>query len=127
MIHLKDQSGQSLITLLVFMVMAITITVGAVTVTIINSRSTTTFYLGDQTLQMAEAGVENAILRLLRDQTYTGETIVVDTGSTTITVAGGTIKTIVSEATNGTFKRKIQAVGSFNNNTFTLTSWREID
>lgn len=122
-----SQAGQSLIMLLVFITMAITITTGAVTVTLLNSRSTTTWYQGEQTLQVAEAGVENAIIRLLRDPTYTGETLTVDSGTATISVTGTSPKTITVEALSGTFKRRIQVIGSFTNNTFSITSWKEID
>lgn len=120
------QTGHSLIMLLVFMTMAMIITTGAVTVTLINSRATTTWYQGEQTLPLAQSGIENAILRLLRDPNYTGETIQLDVSSVTTTVTGGTTKTITTEATNGSAKRKIQVIGSFTNNVFTISSWREI-
>jgi len=121
------KKGQALITLLIFMSMAITVTTASVAVTIVNSQSTTKFTQGEEVYHIAEAGIENAILRLLRDRTYTGETLEVGSGSATITLSGSTTITITSEGINGDFRRKIQVVGELANNAFSITSWNEID
>ena len=119
--------GQALVTLLVFCATALIVTAGATAVIIINSQTTGKFAQGEETLHIAEAGADNAVLRLLRDPNYSGETLTVGNGTATITVTGTTTKTIVSEAVNGFFRRKIQVIGSFANNIFTISSWTEID
>lgn len=119
--------GQALVTLLVFMATAITITSGAVIVTIINSQGSSKYELGEEALQIAETGADNAILRVIREPAYSGETVSIGAGTATITVSGTSTKTIVSEGSNGGFKRKVQVVGNLTNNAFSLTSWSEID
>ncbi|MBI4033249.1 MAG: hypothetical protein HY377_01935 [Candidatus Blackburnbacteria bacterium] len=121
--------GQALITLLVFVAVAMIITAGAVTVTIINSQGISKFAQGEEALFIAETGADNAILRILRDpnNTYLSETLSVSDGTATITVSGTTSKTIISEGRSGNFKRKIQVDGSLTGNVFTISAWREID
>lgn len=124
----KQHKAQALVTLLVFTATALIITTAAVTVTLINALAADKFAQGEQALHIAEAGADNAVLRLLRNPNYTGESnLAIGSGTATITVTGTTTKTIVSEGTTGNFKRKIQAVGTFSGNVFTVGSWSEID
>lgn len=122
----KNQKGQAFVTLIVFVAVATTLISAAVVVTLVNSQGTSKYALGEETLIIAESGAENALLRLLRDPNYTGETLTNVNGTATITVTGSTTKTITSEGVNGNFKRKIQVVGSFSNNIFSITSWNEV-
>ena len=127
---IRSQPGQALVTLLVFTATATIITAAAVAVTIINSQTTGKFAQGEETLHVAEAGAENAILRILRESTnYTGETdLPIGSGIVNISLTPGTgNKTIVSEGVVGNFRRKIQVDVSYNNNVMTITNWREID
>lgn len=121
------KSGQALVTLLVFAATAIIIASGAAVVTIVNSQGTSKFMQGEEALSTAEAGADNAILRILRDPNYTGETITVGGGTATITVTPGLSKTIISTGVSGNFIRKIQVDCAFNNNVLTITGWKEID
>lgn len=121
------QSGQALVSLLVIMVSAIIITTGAVAVTIINSQTAETFATADETVSIAETGIDAALSKLLRNPYYSGETITVGNGTATVSITGTTTKTIVSEGVNGNFRRKIQAVANFDNNVLNLVSWNEID
>ena len=119
--------GQALVTLLVFSALALIITTAATTVLIINSQGTSRFSLGEEALSYAETGADNAILRLLRDPGYTGETMTLGDGTAIITVSGALNKRVVSEGIVNDFRRKIEVTGSFNNNILVVTSWREID
>lgn len=123
----NNSAGSVLVTLLVFTAMALVIAGGAVTVSIINTQSTSVLVSGEETLHVAESGIDNAVLRLLRDDTYTGETLTVGNGTATITVTGTTDKTITSVGVIGDYRRTVQAVGSFTGSVFTLSSWAEID
>jgi len=56
--------GQTLVLLLVFMAMAITITTAAVMVTVVNSQMGSKWEQGEAALAVAESGAENALIRL---------------------------------------------------------------
>ena len=125
----RNKTGQALVSLLVFIATATIITAAATTVTLINSQSTGKFAQGESALTIAQTGADNAILRILRDPngTYTGEDLTVGGGTAKITVEGSSVKTITSEGKDGNFIRKIQVVGTFVNNTFTVSSWDIVD
>ena len=125
----RNKTGQALVSLLVFIATATIITAAATTVTLINSQSTGKFAQGESALTIAQTGADNAILRILRDPngTYTGEDLTVGGGTAQITVEGSSVKTITSEGKDGNFIRKVQVVGTFVNNTFTVSSWDLVD
>ena len=123
---LKSMRGQALITLLFFMAVAITITSAATIVIVVNSLSVTKFEQSMSAYYVAESGAENAMLRLLRNPIYTGETLPVGLGSAFIQVTGSDPKTITSEGTVGNFKRKIQVVAGYASGILTATSWKEV-
>lgn len=122
------QKGQALVTLLVFATIGIIITSAAVTITLINSQATGKFFQGEEVLHHAESGVENAILRIIRDSSYGGENINQNGSTVTISVIpSGSNRTIISEAEIGNFRRKIQVDGTLSSNKFTITKWSQID
>lgn len=125
--QLNNQKGTALVVLLVFAVVAITVTTAATTIAIVNTQGTTELAGGEGVYFVAESGVENAVLRLLRDPTYSGETLSVGAGSATITITGSGTITITSVGTLGNNKKTLQVVGTLSNNEFTQTSWKEID
>ncbi len=118
--------GQAVVTLLIFMIIGLTVTAAGTILMITSSRSTSAFQEGIIARQVAESGAENAMIRLLRDPTYTGETMNINGATATITVTGTNPKTIVSAGKNGDYVRKIQVVASDVNNILTVTSWKEI-
>lgn len=120
------QKGQALITLLIFVVVATIVTSAAIIMLVVNLTTTNKYQQGMFAYYIAESGAENALLRLLRDPSYTGETMTVGTGTATITVSGASEKTIKSEGRIGNFERILEVQTNFSNNIFTITSWREI-
>lgn len=117
----------ALIYVMVFMAITIVVMSASVIVGVISSQSTLKFDLGNQALSIAESGAENGILRLLRDQNYSGEILPVGTGFASISVVlGPTNPVIISEGVMGKFSRTIEVRGSFNNNVLTITSWKEL-
>ncbi len=122
----NNKSGQSLVLLLIYVVVALIITSAAVTITIVNSRGTDKVYQGTTALDVAESGAETAMLKLLRDPTYTGETLSTNGGIATISATGTTIKTVTSKGKLGNFIRTIQATVDTSNNVLTVTSWKEL-
>ena len=125
MSNVKCQGGQALITLLFFVLISLTITTGAIIIIIANSISVGKFQEGTLAYYAAESGVENALLRVLRDSNYAGETLTIGTSSVVITVTGNP-KIVVSTGQNGNFKRTIQAQMNYDNGYYTFSSWKEI-
>lgn len=145
---IKKTDGQALTMLLVFVIIAMTITASAVAVMVTNSLGASKFQQGVDALTIAESGVENAFLRLLRDPKYSGTgyncsgsctaepVLQVDSGTTTTSVApnDGTSSicsapstlTITTTGTAGNFVRKIRACATYVNNTLTVNTWSEI-
>lgn len=123
---MKKNQGQILVILLVLMSVATTIAAAATVVTLVSSRSANTLQQGVSAYYLAESGIENGLLRLLRDPKYTGETINIGEGTTTITVSGDGDKTITSEGKIGNFVRTIEVVTQYNNDILTILSWKEL-
>lgn len=122
----NSHSGQVLVSLLMFIIITIIITSAAVVIMVVNSESGSKTLLGDETYYVAESGAENALIRLLRDTSYTGEVLQVGQGTATINVTGTNPQTITSTAVMGNFRRIIQVTVSYTNNILSVTSWQEI-
>lgn len=119
-------NGQMLVTLLFFMVISITIVSAAVIMIIVNASGATSVAQGVDAYYIAESGIENGVLRLLRNPSYTGEVMTVSNGTATITVTGTEPKTVTSVGRIGDYVRTIRAVVGYTNNILTVQSWREI-
>ena len=119
--------GQALITLLFFSVIAITVTSAAVVILLTNSLSGTKLQQGSIAYQIAKAGVDNAILRLLRDPFYTGEELSVGDGTATTTVTkNDATYTILSTGTLGNFTRQIQVIATYSGELLTVGEAQEL-
>ncbi len=122
----KKQKGQALITLLFITVIAITISSAAIIVLTLNSRASQRMISGNDAYFLAESGIENAMIRLLRDPTYTGETLTLADGTVEVTVTGDSQKTVVAKGSVGDYIRTIQVVVERINGVFTISSWKEV-
>lgn len=129
---MRDQTGQTLVTLLFFMVIALTITTGAIIIIFVNTQGQTKVQQSQSAYYVAESGMENALIELLRNPAYTGESnlsIGEGTASISATLIGsvqsGTVYA-TSSGTVGNFVRKIQVTGTYTNNVFSVQSWKEI-
>lgn len=111
------RKGQALISLIFISVIGITIATGAVMLVLINSQSTLDLQQSTLVFEVAQSGAEKALLKLLRDPDYTGETMVVDGGTAEITRSGsGTLADkflIVSAGRIGKYVRKIQVYAHY--------------
>lgn len=121
------KSGQALVLLIVVMVVGTVITSAAVIFAIVNLKAASNLQSGEEAYAIAESGAENAILRLVRNPAYSGETLTVGSGEAVITVSGSGSLTIVSEGVLGNFRRKVEVTGSYVNNIFTVSAWKEIE
>lgn len=122
----NSKKGTALITLLVFTLISTIISSAAITIMVVNTSTTSQTQLGNDTLYIAESGLENAILRFLRNPSYSGETLTINNGTITITVSGTGPYTLRSSAVKGSYSRTVEAVLTYNNNVLTLTSWSEV-
>lgn len=125
------ENGQTLVTLLFFMVIAITITTAAIIIIFVNTQAETKVQQSQSAYYVAESGMENALMQSLRNPAYTGETLTIGEGTASISATlSGTVTTGTFIATSagsvGNFVRKIQMIGLFTNNVFTVQSWKEI-
>ncbi len=123
--HRSHEAGQTLVALLIFMMLLITMTTVAATITIINARSNSALASGEQAYLYAESGIENALLRLHDDVDYPGGTVSFTNGAATISVTGTTDKTIVSEGTSAGQHRSVTVTVSNVDTNLTVTSWSE--
>lgn len=119
------KKGQTVITLLVFIAIAVTLTTGAIFVGLTNFLTATKIQQGEIAYFVAESGIENALLRLLRNPNYSGETLPVGEGTATVTV-NGTPKTVISEGKVGNFSRKIKVIVDDSGYTLSILFWKEV-
>jgi|SRR6266571_155529 len=121
------EKGQALITLLFFVIIGITVTSAAVAIIIVNSQNATKFQQGIIAYAIAESGAENSLLRLLRDPSYTGETLTIGNGTAIVAVRGvGNAYIATSSGQIGNALRKVQVNATYSNNLLTVTSQKEI-
>ena len=125
MIKRINESGQTIIALLIFMLVAMTITIAAIGIAITNIKSNNSFTSGQYALQNAQNGIEEAILQIERNSSYSGSTMTMPNGTATITVSGSGTINIVSVGKNGNFQRTITATATDTANVISVTSWSE--
>jgi len=123
---IASRGGQALVVLLFYMIIAITLSTTAVAVMVSNSLSVTRSEQSAIAIEIAEAGAQNAVIRLLRATDYTGETLTVGGGSATVTVSGGNTKTIISTGTIADFSRTVQVTVTLTGGVLSVTSWSEL-
>jgi len=107
------------------MLVAMTVTIAAIAITIINLQTNDGFVSGELALQNAQSGVENSLIQLERNPSYSGETMTLSNGTATITVSGSGTLTIVSIGAAGNFKRTVTATATDTANVITITGWSE--
>jgi hypothetical protein len=119
--------GQTLVILLAFMVIAMTVTIASVALTVSGSQSSTRQEVGADVYAVAESGAENGLIRLLRDPAYSGEILTVGSATATIVVTTvGNTSTITSTGRMGNFVRVVQVTTITTNGVTTVSSWQEI-
>lgn len=126
MTKIKYQSGYMAVLLLVFVAVSVVIASAAMAMSIATLQSVSVYTQGNEALSIAQSGAENALIRLLRDPTYTNETLTVGAGTATITVTGTTPQTITVIGAVGTKKRKIQLTVTRTSGILSVTSWAEV-
>src|SRR5258708_4017234 len=126
----KSENGQSLITLLFFMVIGITVISAAALVVTTDILSASNTEKGLDAYYVAESGVENGILYLLRHPHYNGSIpqFPVGSGQASIQFSYDSVHntdTITSTGTSGTTTRHAQATATYSGGSFTMSGWKE--
>lgn len=124
--YFHTQSGQALVPLLIFVVVGMIIISFTVSLVTVDSQNASRYLLGEQALSVADSGIENAMMRLLRDPEYSGETISIGSGQAIITVSGSDPYTVVSIGSVGNFSRTVQVETSRVDGVLQIDSWQEI-
>jgi len=115
-----------LITLLVFMTIAIIVITATISIVASNTVGASVAQQGLVARDIAENGIEESLLRLLRDPLFTGGTIPVGNGNAQIIItSNGQNKIIQSTGTVGDFQRKITVSITYNNYVIKIISWQD--
>lgn len=120
------KKAQTLVTMIIFMAIAVTIVAASVIIVASNTFGSTMLQESYLTRDVAESGIENALMRLLRDPSYTGETFTLNATTDIVTVTGDSInKTITSTASYLNYQRQIVAKISYTNNNMVVNFWQD--
>jgi hypothetical protein len=120
------ERGQTLVTLVVFVAIALAVTSAATTILLNTMEEGTKHSDGLLALNIAESGAENGLLRLVRNPNYTGETLSVGDGNAVISVVPGNPTTITSIGKVRNNVKKIQLGIVYNIGIINIVSWKEI-
>ena len=122
----NNSGGFALVILMFLMVLAVTVITAAVSLMILGSASSTLLISGDSTKSIADSCIENAIIRLIRNPAYSGESLDINEGNCQITVTGLTDKTVSAQANYGNKKKRVEVNLNLNNNIISLISWKDV-
>lgn len=126
----KYQQGLALITVLMFGAVALIVIVFGTTLMVIQADVARQFLSSQKALTVAESGMENALLRLLRDPNYSGEILTLADGTATIEVTGSGLDKTVTVTADTDFvldsRRTIQAIITEENGRVIVNSWKEL-
>lgn len=121
------KSGQTLVLLMVFMAIAITVITASILLTISVSQSASRQETGSAVLQLAESGIEDALMQILRNPATTGTySLPLDDQTATISISGADPYVVRSTAQIGNLIRIVQAQASFLDGRLSVSSWQEI-
>jgi hypothetical protein len=118
-------NGTALVTFLIFSLIALGVATSLVATIVSSSYGANRIQQSGNILKAAESGVENAIIRILRDPDYTGETMQINEVTVQIQISGTNPIDIYSTAVLGSISRKIHASISINDLEYQVISYQE--
>ncbi|OGH47227.1 MAG: hypothetical protein A3A51_01715 [Candidatus Levybacteria bacterium RIFCSPLOWO2_01_FULL_39_10] len=122
------ESGQALITLMFFVVIGFAVISAAAVMVYNNILGASIRQQSNYAYYVAESGAQEALLRLIRDPSYSGtapgQPFTINGGSAQISVNNGII---TSTGTYSNSVRKIEVETVYNNNELTVISWKEVE
>lgn len=123
---MKNNKGMALVTVIIFSAVAIIVITLGVSLMIIQNISSSRVTSAQEALAVAESAMENALIRLLRDPNYTGETLTFTNGTATIVVTGSVNKTVTVTSDVLSSKRTIQVELTDSSGITTINTWDEV-
>lgn len=123
----KSHTGNVLITLIIFMLVASLVVASAVAIIITNSGAASKSEQGQMAYQAAEGGLEEAILQILRDPNYSGSVSNVAIGLShySYTVDTNNPKNIDVYGNYHHFRRHLHTTTSYNQGQLLINSWQD--
>ena len=91
-----------------------------------NSLSVSHVESGSLAYHIAESGLEDALMRLLRDPAAAEGTLTVGLGQATVIVTGSDPLVVTSTGRLGNFVRSVRADVSYTGGIMTVSSWQEV-
>lgn len=122
----NGEQGQALVVVLVLAVISIIVISASTAITIITAQDAQTVLLAEDLYVAVESGIEEAVISLLREPSYTGGTVTQNDIDVNVVVTGTNPYVIEASAESAGIRRSIQAEGTIVNTVFTLTRWEEI-
>ncbi|SRR6266404_5168361 len=119
---MKNQKGQALISLMFFVIISLFLITASLVMLTVSAESTEKVEGEEIATRVAETGADLALLKLLRDPTYSGETFTLTDGKAVVSVSSGTVTV---SATSGTFVKTLVVGTNITNNVLGVTSWKE--
>jgi hypothetical protein len=126
LLHREHEQGTSLVIVVVLGVVGMLIVAMGLALSTTAIQSNAAFIENRRAVLIAESAAENALLRLLRDPSYTGETLTIDGGTATIVVTGSGNKTIDVTTSVGSTVKTLRVQTTDVNGITTVSSWNEI-
>jgi hypothetical protein len=126
-IRQRANSGMALVTVIIFSAIGSIVIIAALSLTSITSQSSLYFLQGQRALLVAEAGAENALMRLLRDPDFSQEVLTIADGTARIEVSReAETRVILVEGRVGFTTRKVEVRTIDTNGITTVKSWGEV-
>lgn len=119
------QSGQALTTMLIIMFFGLTIAAAATSVIDSNSLATSGSSESNIALIVAESGIEDSLIKLLRNPSFAGGTLPVGDGTATIIVGATNPTILTSQGRVGNHLRTIEVGVGFTGGIMTINYWKE--
>lgn len=123
---LKQQSGQAMIAVVGLLSVGLLMASTNIMIGIIQHDQALAFQQSDQGRCLAEAGVEEAIIRLLRNPDYQGGQLVLSDKNVNIEVSGDNPKTIVSTVDYFGKVKSTKVEVSLTSGSLEVLSWEDI-
>ena len=120
-----NEKGMALVTLIMFVLIATIYISAAVVIMVVNTQSSTTVQQGIVASRLAEGVLEDTLLRLLRDPTYSGGSFNLETGNATVNITGDTTKNVSVVLDLGNYTKKYKAQVDFIETEMSVLSWGE--
>ena len=119
-------AGMALVTVIVVSGLAMVVITAGVTLSILTSQANLGFLQGQKALYVAEAGAEEALIRLLRNPSFTQETLNIDGGTAIINISDNAgIKVITVDGQVVGAKRWVVVEVDDSSGMMVVNSWQE--